>query len=296
MNDIPDPVLPITVELEHLNSHYTTPAELNLKKAVLALEDVMSPMPGVVNQHIGFMMTSDARARTLTRMVKEMSEAKKSPLKICDIGTAFGRSAGAMARGMINGGEVITIDLPRAMPDGEKDARFERFQTIAKSYANEELDLYGNPIKDKLSFVTGDAHNVMNDLLKQHGEKSFDVVYIDAEKSGYPDYWEKAKKLVKAGGKIMVDNVVWSTRVANPLTRETDARALRQFNHMVSTDLTVEAVITDGIDDGLLTATILDEREIAQRKTYQHLWGNGNISPLPKGPQTWQKGNSGRFL
>jgi caffeoyl-CoA O-methyltransferase len=91
------------------------------------------------------------------------------------------------------------------------------------------------------------------DLLKQGRAGSFDLCFIDADKSCYDAYYEGALKLLRVGGLIMIDNVLWSGDVADPQQKDEDTVALRALNDKVLSDARVEMVMVP-IGDGLTLA------------------------------------------
>ncbi len=91
------------------------------------------------------------------------------------------------------------------------------------------------------------------DLLKQGRANSFDLCFIDADKSGYDAYYEGALKLLRVGGLVMIDNVLWSGAVANPAENDADTQALRALNSKILADARVQMVLVP-IGDGLTLA------------------------------------------
>ena len=154
----------------------------------------------------------------------QISKAKR----ILEIGTFTGYSALAMAEGLPEDGELITLD---------KDLEATE---IAKEFWQK------SPHGKKIKLILGDA---IESLKKLHG--SFDLVFIDASKSDYINYWNLCMPLVKKGGLFAVDNVLWSGRVLNP--KEESDIAIDEFNKYIAEDKRVEAVILT-VRDGMLLA------------------------------------------
>jgi len=87
-------------------------------------------------------------------------------------------------------------------------------------------------------------------LLDDGAEKSFDFIFIDADKQNYIIYYEMALRLLRKGGVIAVDNTLWSGAVADPENIEPGTRAIRRFNDMVKEDKRVSTSLLT-IGDGL---------------------------------------------
>ena len=158
--------------------------------------------------------------QTLVRMVK----AKR----VLEIGMFTGYSALIMAEALPDDGQLITIDI-----DKEREA-------IANSFFSK------SPHGGKISIRIGDAMGVINDL-----DGPFDLVYIDADKSNYLNYYEAVLPLIPSGGVIVADNVLWSGEVLDPETD--DARALNEFNKRVTADNRVTNILLT-VRDGLMVA------------------------------------------
>jgi caffeoyl-CoA O-methyltransferase len=75
-----------------------------------------------------------------------------------------------------------------------------------------------------------------------------DLVFIDADKPGYPTYWDELVPRVRSGGLLLADNVLWSGNIHDPAVDDRNARALRSFNDQVAADDRVEAVILPAFD------------------------------------------------
>lgn len=155
--------------------------------------------------------------RTLVRIHK--------PAFILEIGTFTGYSALAMAEALPDNGILMTLDK-----DPETGA-------IAQSFWNQ------SPHGKKIRPIAGDALESLQTI-----EGPFDMVFIDADKSNYLNYWNACVPKVRAGGLIVVDNVLWSGRVLKP--KEQDDRAIVHFNDFAAKDERVDLVmltVRDGV-------------------------------------------------
>jgi predicted O-methyltransferase YrrM len=151
------------------------------------------------------------------------------PQLVLEIGTYSGYSALSMARALPAGGRIITCEL-----DPERVA-FARRHIEAAGYG------------DRIDIRQGSALETIAGL-----DGPFDLVFIDADKEGYHDYYEAVLPKLSEDGLIVVDNVLWSGRVAQPESSEDTAstRALRAFNDHVAADERVVNVmlsVRDGV-------------------------------------------------
>jgi len=151
------------------------------------------------------------------------------PKRILEIGTFTGYSAIAMAQGLPKDGLIYTLEVNEEM---------ERFihEYISKS-----------GLEKKIKLFIGDALEIIPSL-----EEEFDLVFINADKEQYVDYYKLAKTKLKKGGFIIADNVLWSGKVIeNSSKTDKETRGIIEFNEFVKNDVEVEQV-TLSIRDGLM--------------------------------------------
>lgn len=148
------------------------------------------------------------------------------PQVILEIGTYLGYSALCLAEGLANGGKVITLDI---LEDTNK---------VARSFV--EKTEFG----DRIEFLLGPATDLIPNLTE-----TLDLVFIDADKTNYSNYYDLVFDKLRPGGIILADNVLWSGRVLNEVKDE-DTQALHDFNQKVLADERVENVLLP-IRDGL---------------------------------------------
>lgn len=151
------------------------------------------------------------------------------PKTILEIGTFTGYSALCLAEGLTNDGKLITID------------RNEELMYLPKKYFDQ------SPYADQIDFKIGNALDVLDELK----DEIYDLVFIDADKSNYINYYEKVIGQVRKGGVLLVDNVLWYGKVleeAKP--NDKDTQVLKEFNDKVAKDDRVEVVILP-IRDGI---------------------------------------------
>lgn len=151
------------------------------------------------------------------------------PKTILEIGTFTGYSALCLAEGLTNDGKLITID------------RNEELMYLPKKYFDH------SPYADQIDFKIGNALDVLDELK----DEIYDLVFVDADKSNYINYYEKVIGQVRKGGVLLVDNVLWYGKVleeAKPNDKET--QVLKEFNDKIAKDDRVEVVILP-IRDGI---------------------------------------------
>ncbi|HVN39045.1 MAG TPA: O-methyltransferase [Myxococcota bacterium] len=152
-----------------------------------------------------------------------------------EVGTFTGYSSLCIARGLAAGGRLITCDTS---DDWTKIAR----RYWEKAGVADRIELRLGPGADSLRALPA--------------EPAFDLGFIDADKPGYPVYYEEILARLRPGGVILVDNVLWSGRVADPSAQDDMTNAIRRFNDQVAADPRVECVMVP-ISDGL---TVLRKR------------------------------------
>jgi caffeoyl-CoA O-methyltransferase len=152
-----------------------------------------------------------------------------------EVGTFTGYSALAIARGLAPGGRLLCCDVSAEWTDIARRA-WERAGVA------DRIDLAIAPATETLRALPAGT--------------SFDLAFIDADKTSYRLYYEEILKRLRPGGVILVDNVLWSGAVIDPADQAADTRAIRAFNDAVAADPRVDCVMI-AIADGL---TLLRKR------------------------------------
>jgi caffeoyl-CoA O-methyltransferase len=163
------------------------------------------------------------------RFLKLLTQLVKAQ-HILEIGMFTGYSALSMAEGLPNNGKLITLDIN---PETEKMAR----KYFSKS-----------PHGHKIEIMMGPALDTINKL-KNKIDYNFDLVFIDAEKRQYPDYFLNVLPMVRVGGLLIIDNTLSDGRVLAPITTER-GKLMDEFNQLVLEHPGVESVllpVRDGI-------------------------------------------------
>jgi len=143
------------------------------------------------------------------------------PKYILELGTFTGYSAICLAKGLQEGGKLITIEID------------DELEIIAKKYFEKA------GIQQKIVQQIGPALEIIPTL-----NKTFDLVFIDAHKPEYPAYYEAVIAKVKSGGYIIADNTLWSGKVLDkPVPDDYQTLGIIQFNEIVKNDSRIEKVI-----------------------------------------------------
>lgn len=152
--------------------------------------------------------------------------------KILEIGCFTGYSALCMAAALPPTGQLITLDVDE-----------ETTKLARRAWADAGL-------AERIALRLAPALESLPQIAAEHGVGAFDMVFIDADKANMPRYFEWAVDLVRPGGLILVDNVLWFGSVVDPTSTKANVEVIRALNERVKTDARVEAVML-GIADGL---------------------------------------------
>lgn len=151
------------------------------------------------------------------------------PKRVLEIGTYTGYSALCMAEGMPEDGELITLDIN------------EELEEMVQAFFDE------SPYAKMIDYRIGDAMILIPSL-----EGNFDLVFIDADKKNYLNYYNLVIDRVPSGGYIIADNVLWSGKVIQTAKKiDKDTQAILDFNRWVQEDDRVENVLFP-LRDGLM--------------------------------------------
>ncbi|MEX0625756.1 MAG: class I SAM-dependent methyltransferase [Chloroflexota bacterium] len=152
--------------------------------------------------------------------------------RLLEIGTFTGYSSTAMALALPPDGRIVCCDLSREFTDVAR-------RTWAAAGVEDRVDLRLAP-----------ALETLDALLAADGAGTFDLAFIDADKANYRGYVEGALLLVRPGGLIAIDNVLWSGRVIDPEVTDEATQAIRDLNADLATDERVDIAMVP-IADGL---------------------------------------------
>ncbi len=153
------------------------------------------------------------------------------PSNILELGTFTGYSAICLAKGLAQNGKLYTIDINDELED----------------IVNKYIEKSGN--SNRIEYINGDAKNIITLL-----DKTFDLVFIDAEKREYNEYFDLVKDKIRVGGILLADNVLWNGKVVDKSEENDPAtKSIKLFNQRLKESDQFEIIILP-IRDGLLMA------------------------------------------
>jgi caffeoyl-CoA O-methyltransferase len=197
---------------EYAEAHSSPPSDLFERLAAETHEETEVPQ----------MMVGPVEGRLLGVLVRTLRARR-----ILELGTFTGYSSISMALALPNGGRVITTDVN------------EETTAIARRYAQEA------GVADRIDFRVAPGLETIAGL-----EGQFDLVFIDADKGNYVNYYEATLPLLAETGLMVIDNTLWSGAVADPENDSEATRAIRALNHRVLEDPRVDNVLLT-VRDGM---------------------------------------------
>ncbi|MBB5111574.1 O-methyltransferase [Micromonospora echinospora] len=212
--------LPLTPELhDYLVAHGSAPDEIVRELA----EETRAALPAEA-----VMQVAPEQAAFLTFLTRLLGVRQA-----VEVGTFTGLSSLAIARGLAEGGRLTCFDIS------------EEYTGVARRYWERA------GVQDRIELRIGPAAETLRELRR---ERYLDFAFIDADKVGYPIYWDELVPRMRPGAVIAVDNTLRDGRVLAP--RNADDRAIAAFNDAVIADVRVEAVMLP-IADGVTLARVL---------------------------------------
>ena len=176
------------------------------------------------------MLSGAVQGRFLTMLTRMIS-----PSKALELGTFTGYSAVCIAGGLPENGHLDTLEINDELED----------------IITEGLEMAG--VSGKVSLHIGDAKDTLKRLAAgiDAGEGQYGLIYMDANKREYPEYYSLVFDMLKPGGYILADNVLWDGKVClDPLPQDRQTQGIARFNEIVRNDARVESVILP-VRDGL---------------------------------------------
>jgi predicted O-methyltransferase YrrM len=158
----------------------------------------------------------------------EMISGMIKPYSVLEIGTFTGYSAICLARGLNEGGKLITIEFN------------DELESFSRGYF-ERAGLSGSIVQ-----ITDRAQEIIPGI-----DGTFDLVFIDGDKREYCEYFRLVKDKVRKGGFILADNVLWGGKVIENDTSDQQSRGIIEFNEMIRNEPGVENLILP-FRDGLM--------------------------------------------
>ena len=159
-------------------------------------------------------------------MITKISNAKNC----LEIGRFSGMSTLFLARGIPESGKIVTVD------------NSDEFLSLAKKYW--ELD----KMSSKIESIIGDGVEVMQSMIDR--QQSYDLIFIDADKNNYPNYYELSLNLLVLNGIIIIDNMLWHGDVADETKQDSQTKTIRDLNLKIQNDTRVEFSLLP-LSDGL---------------------------------------------
>ena len=204
---------------EYISENSNTEPEILAKLNEETYQKVLQPR----------MLSGHIQGRFLS-MISKM----KSPSCILEIGTYTGYGTLCLAEGLSDGGKIFTID------------RNEELLKIQNKY----FEMSGK--RDKIIQLTGNAKDILENL-----DESYDIVFIDADKENYIEYFYLVSERLNNNGIIISDNVLWSGKVLNsPSKNDEETNILIEFNKTLNEDERFETVILP-LRDGLSVSRLV---------------------------------------
>jgi len=164
----------------------------------------------------------------LLYLLAKMSGAKR----VLEIGTLGGYSTTWLARALPSDGRVITLELDQKHAD----------------VARQNLDRAG--VADRVEVRVGRASDSLRAMIDRH-EAPFDLIFIDADKTGYVEYLDLALQLARAGTIILADNLIRNGRVMNEHPQDDSSRGAQAYNEALATNSRLESIILPIIRENL---------------------------------------------
>jgi predicted O-methyltransferase YrrM len=193
--------------------------------------DILTELRQETSRHpMGGMQISPEQGQLMALLVQLMG-AKKT----LEVGVFTGYSALVVALALPNDGQMIACDVSQ------------EFTAIARRYWEKA------GVTNKIDLRLAPALETLDHLLTSGAANTFDFAFIDADKSNYDNYYERALQLVRPGGLIAIDNVLWSGAVADPQVQDTRTNAIRALNQKIHQDARVTLSLLP-VADGLTLA------------------------------------------
>ena len=190
---------------------YLLDASLREPEVLKRLRDETAAMPEAC------MQIAPEQGQFLTLLMK-MIGAKKA----IEIGTYTGYSSMCIAEGLGPDGQLICCDINKQSTD------------VAQKYWQAAA------LQERIRLQLAPALETLDTLIDNGGREQFDFAFIDADKTNYMAYYSRCLVLLRPGGVIAVDNVLWGGSVADPSIQDDNTVAIRRFNQQIKNDERVD--------------------------------------------------------
>jgi len=202
-----------------------------LRQVTLREPDVLRRQREATDQRSDASMQTAPEQGQFLNLLARLTGARKT----LEIGVFLGYSSTCVALALPPDGKVIACD------------RSEEFTAQARQLWREA------GVENKIDLRLGPALETLDALIAAGETGTFDFAFIDADKANYLNYYERSLTLLRSGGLIVVDNVLWHGRVIDPTQNDADTQAIRGFNRTVQADQRVALSIIP-LGDGLTLA------------------------------------------
>ncbi len=213
-----------TIGIEQPLYDYLLSVSLREPEVLQQLRDETAKLP------LGVMQIAPEQGQFMALLVKLMG-AKKT----LEVGVFTGYSSLSVALSLPNDGKLIACDVS------------DEYTTVARRYWEKA------GVANKIDLRIAPAIETLDELLAAGEAETFDFAFIDADKSNYENYYERALQLVRPGGLIAIDNVLWSGAVADREVQDNRTNKIREFNQKLHQDERVIISLVP-IADGLTLA------------------------------------------
>jgi caffeoyl-CoA O-methyltransferase len=176
-------------------------------------------------------MMSRPESDALLQLLVKLTGAKR----VIEVGTFTGSGSLAMALALPEDGRIVACDVNAD------------WTAIGRKHWDEA------GVAHKVDLRLAPASDTIAALLKAGAAGTFDMAFVDADKTGYDAYYEGCLKLLRQGGLMVLDNMLWSGHVADPDVHDKDTDALRALNLKIKDDSRVDFCLLSA-DDGILLA------------------------------------------
>ncbi len=202
-----------------------------VRQIALREPDVLRQQREATDLHPRASMQTSPEQGQFLFLLARLTGAKKT----LEVGVFLGYSSTWVAMALPAGGRVIACD-------------------VSEEYTAEARRLWREAgVEDKIELRLGPAVDTLDGLIADGNAGSFDFAFIDADKSNYANYYERALVLVRTGGQIAIDNVLWGGDVIDASNTDADTEAIRAFNRKLHADARVTLSLVP-LGDGLTLA------------------------------------------
>jgi len=202
-----------------------------LQSVSLREPEILTQLRQETAQHAMSRMQISPEQGQLMALLVQLMGAKKT----LEVGVFTGYSSLVVALALPTDGKVVACDVS------------EEYTAIARRYWQQA------GVDDKIDLHIAPALETLDQLLATGQAGTFDFAFIDADKSNYDGYYERSLQLVRSGGLVAIDNVLWYGRVADPQVQDNSTKSIRAFNQKLHEDARVSLSMVP-IGDGLTLA------------------------------------------